>query len=381
MITILFLGISILTVYSFVPILVRTEGGSPFGYLFKHLVYIVIGFVTMYWVHKQEPKKIEKLSKFIFYVAVGLLIFTFFFGISVNNASRWVRVPIIGLTFQSSDFAKLALVIFLSRRLVSKRNYFSSWKKGFFPVIMPIVIICALIAKDNFSTAVIIFLVALILLFIAGFPFGKMLSFIGGGIALGGIFVLLHIALPAANLLPRFDTWMNRFFKAYGDGEGTVGNMQALNAEMAIHNGGYTGVGIGDGTLKHYTPQAYADFFYSSYVEELGLIGALVLIFLYLILFYRIIKIGLNATNLFETLVSIGIGLLIISQVSVNMFVCTGLMPVTGQNMPFLAMGGSAMFTSCLSLGIVLAIANKNSKHQNDESQNSKLSKSENNEN
>ncbi|RFC54445.1 hypothetical protein DXU93_08455 [Brumimicrobium aurantiacum] len=348
------------SVYSFVPILVKTEGGTPFSYLFKHVIYIVIGFSAMYWVHRQDPKYIEKLSKFIFIVAVGLLVFTFFFGVRVNDASRWVRVPIIGLTFQSSDFAKLALVILLSRRLVSEQEYFTSWKNSIFKIIFPILVICGLIAKDNFSTAAIIFMVSLLLLFIGKFPMSKILTFIGSGIVLAGVLILTHIALPALNILPRFDTWVNRFFKAYGEEGASVENMQAINAKLAIHNGGYTGVGVGDGDLKHYTPEAYADFYYSSFVEEFGLFSAVLLIFLYLILFYRILRIGLNAKNLFETYLAIGIGLLLLTQAMVNMFVCTGLMPVTGQNMPFLAMGGSAMMMSCVSLGIVLSIAYKN---------------------
>ena len=359
-ITLLFFAISLVSVYSFVPILVKTEGGTPFKYLFKHFIYISIGFVAMYWLHKKDPKYIAKLSKFIFYVAVLLLIFTFFFGVRVNDASRWVRVPIIGLTFQSSDFAKLALVIFISKRLVSCEPFFDSGKKGFWPIVLPIILICGLIAKDNFSTAAIIFMVSLLLLFIGRVPLGKLFTFIGSGIAALGLFVLIHLALPALNLLPRFDTWVSRFFKAYGDNVASVENMQAINAQLAIHNGGYTGVGVGDGDLKHYTPEAYADFFYSSFVEEFGLISAFLLIFLYLILFYRILRIGLNADKLFETYLAIGIGLMLLSQAIINMLVCTGLMPVTGQNMPFLAMGGSAMIMSCISLGIVLSIAHKN---------------------
>lgn len=370
-VTILFLGLSIVSVYSFVPILVKTEGGTPFSYLFKHTVYIVIGFLVMYWVHRQDPKYIEKLSKFIFIIAIALLVFTFFFGVRVNDASRWVRVPIIGLTFQSSDFAKLALVILLSRRLVSNRDYFDSWKKSLISVVGPILLICGLIAKDNFSTAAIIFMVSLLLLFVGKFPMSKIFTVIGSGIVLAGLLVLTHIALPAANLLPRFDTWVSRFSKAYGSEGASIENMQSINAKLAIHNGGYTGVGVGDGDLKHYTPEAYADFYYSSFVEEFGLLSAIFLIFLYLILFYRILRIGLNSKNLFETYLSIGIGLLLLSQAMVNMFVCTGIMPVTGQNMPFLAMGGSAMVMSCISLGIVLSIAHKN--NPNGESLNSNI--------
>jgi cell division protein FtsW len=364
-ITLLFLGLSLVSVYSFVPILVRTEGGTPFSYLFKHFIYILLGLLAMFWVHRQDPKYIARLSRFLFYLAIALLIFTFFFGVRVNDAARWVRVPIIGLTFQTSDFAKLALVIYLAKVLVVKEPYFASWREGFWPVVLPVIIICGLIAKDNFSTAAIVFLVSLLLMFIGKVPLGKIASFIGSGIVLFGLFVLLHIAIPALNLLPRLDTWINRFFKAYGDGAQTIENAQAINAELAIHSGGYFGVGVGSGKLKQYLPEAYADFYFSSFVEEFGLVFAVILIFLYLILFFRILRIGLNADKLFETYVCVGIGLIILSQAVINMMVCTGLMPVTGQNMPFLAMGGSAMIMSCVSLGIVLSIARAKEKPEN----------------
>lgn len=364
-ITLLFLGISLVSVYSFVPILVRTEGGTPFSYLFKHFIYITLGLLAMFWVHRQDPKYIAKLAKFLFILAIALLIFTFFFGVKVNEAARWVRVPIIGLTFQTSDFAKLALIIYISKLLVTKQAHFDSWKNGFWPILLPVIIICGLIAKDNFSTAGILFFISLLLMFIGRVPIMKIISFVGSGILLFGIFILIHIAIPALNLLPRFDTWVNRFFKAYGEGGETIENAQAINAELAIHSGGYFGVGVGDGKLKQYLPEAYADFYFSSFIEEFGLFFALILIFLYLVLFFRILRIGLNAEKLFETYVCIGIGLIILSQALINMMVCTRIIPVTGQNMPFLAMGGSAMIMSCVSLGLVLSIARKKEKTEN----------------
>ncbi len=364
-ITLLFLAISILSVYSFIPILVKTEGGSPFSYLSKHFIYILLGFLAMFWIHKQDPKYVSKLSKFALYLSIGLLIFTFFFGVRVNEASRWVRVPIIGLTFQTSDLARLTLLIYLSRTLVLKEQLLDNWKEGFLPLMLPIIIIVGLIAKDNFSTAAILFLISVVLLFIGRVPISKLAITIGSGLALLGIVILIHLAVPALNLLPRFDTWMSRFFKAYGENVEVVNNAQSINAELAIHNGGYFGVGVGNGKLKQYLPEAYADFYFASFVEEFGLFLAYGLIFLYLILFYRILRVGLNASKMFETFVCIGIGLIILSQASINMMVCTGLIPVTGQNMPFLAMGGSAMIMSCISLGIVQSIARKNNEPDN----------------
>ncbi len=350
---------SLVSVYSFVDILARTEGGSPLGYLAKHTVHIVIGGVVMFLIHKQDPKYFSKLARFIFIISILLLAFTMLFGVKVNEASRWIKVPIVGISFQTSDLARLALILYLAKQLVKRKDYLSDWKKGFMPIVLPILLVCALIAKDNFSTSAIIFTISLGVLFIGQFPFKRIAALIGSGLALFGVIILLHLALPAANLLPRFDTWMSRFFKAYGETPNLVDNAQAINAELAIHSGGFFGVGVGDGKLKEYTPEAYADFYFSSFVEEFGIIGAVVLILLYLILLYRIIRIGLNAEKLFETYVCVGIGMLLLSQAAVNMLVCTGIIPVTGQNIPFLTMGGSAMIMACVSIGIVQSIAAK----------------------
>jgi cell division protein FtsW len=376
-ISLLMLAFSLVSVYSFVPILVKIEGGTPFKYLFKHLVYVLIGLGVMFWVHRKDPKYFSKLAKFGFYLAVALLIFTFFFGVRVNDAGRWVRIPFVGLTFQSSDFAKLALVLYVSRLLVKKKDKLNDWRDGFIPVITPVVIICALIVKDNFSTAAILFAISLTLLFLGRVPILKILSLIGGGIVLFMFIVLIQKAAPDLRILPRLETWENRIFNKVHDDDNMIENAQALNAQLAIYNGritsdnfGVVGQGVGDGQLKEYLPEAYADFYYASFVEEMGPFWAFVMVLLYLILLYRIMKIGLASNNIFETYVCIGIGMLILSQASVNMLVCTGLFPVTGQNMPLLAMGGSAMIMAALSIGVVQSIAYRQEVGEGEESGN-----------
>jgi cell division protein FtsW len=357
--TLLMLAFSLVSVYSFVPILIKVEGGTPFKYLSKHFIYVVISLYAMFWVHRRDPKYISQLSKFIYYLAVALMIFTFFFGTKVNDAGRWVRIPFVGLTFQSSDFAKLALIIYVSRLLVKKSDKLKDWREGFLPVVLPIIVICGLIVKDNFSTAAILFAISLTILFIGRVPISRILGLIGGGIALLTFIVLVHKAVPDLNLLPRYETWENRIFNRINDDSNVIANSQSMNAELAIYSGSVFGKGVGDGELKSYIPEAYADFYYASFVEEFGLLSAIILILIYLILLYRIIRIGLNAKTNFETYVSIGIGILMISQASVNMLVCTGVFPVTGQNMPLLAMGGSALIMTCVALGIIQGIAAK----------------------
>ena len=370
-ITLIMLAFSLVSVYSFVPILVKIEGGSPFKYLFKHLIYVFIGLGVMYWVHKKDPKYVSQLSKFGFYLAVALLIFTFFFGTKVNDAGRWVRIPFVGLTFQSSDFAKLAIIVYLSRLLVKKKDVLNQWKGGFWPVVIPVLIICGLIVKDNFSTAALLFMICLAIMFLGRVPFLKIFSIVGGGIGLLMFAVLIHKAAPDLNLLPRLETWENRITNRMEDDKDVIVNAQSLNAKLAIYNGSILGQGVGDGQLKEYLPEAYADFYYSSFVEEFGLISSIFLILLYLILLYRIMRIGMRSESLFETYVCVGIGILMLTQASVNMLVCTGVFPVTGQNMPLLAMGGSALIMTCLGLGIVQSIASKQTeKEEKKESKN-----------
>jgi cell division protein FtsW len=366
-ITLILLGFSLVSVYSFVPILVKIEGGTPFKYLFKHFIYVSIGLIAMFFMHKKDPSQFSRFARLIFIASVLMLIFTFLFGKQVNGAGRWIKIPFIGLTFQSSDFAKLGLMIYLSRLLVKRKDKFNSWKEGALPIFYPIIFICGLIFKDNFSTATLLFGISFLLLFIARFPFSKMLIVMASGVGLAALVVSLHLSIPTLNILPRYETWKNRIMNMMEKKKGDidiVANAQSINAEIAIDEGGFIGKGVGDGKLKEYLPEAYADFYYSSFVEEFGSGFAIFLVFIYSILFFRIIRIGLRSEKLFETYVCIGIGILLITQALVNMMVCTGVFPVTGQNMPLLAMGGSALIMTCIALGIVQSIAYRLQKHQ-----------------
>ena len=356
-ITLLMLVFSLVSVYSFVPILVKIEGGTPFKYLSKHAIYVFLGFLVMYWLHKRDPKYIGQFSKFGYVIAIGLLIFTLFFGAKVNDAGRWIRIPFVGLTFQSSDFAKLALIVYISKLLSIKKDVLDSWSKGFWPVFLPVIIIFLLIVKDNFSTAALLLLICLAIMFIGKVPISKLMIVGVGVITLSFLAVLAHKALPDMNLLPRYQTWENRIFNKIENPDDVMSNSQSMNAELAIHNGSFLGQGVGDGKLKEDIPEAYADFYYASFVEEFGLVSAVFLILLYMILLYRIIRIALRSDKLFETYVCLGIGILILTQASINMLVCTGVFPVTGQNMPLLAMGGSALIMTCVAIGVVQSIA------------------------
>ena len=251
----------------------------------------------------------------------------------------------------------MALFIYLSKILVKKKDLLDDWKQGVGPLMLPIIVICGLIFKDNLSTSVMLFLLAMFILFIGKVPIIKLLTIAGVGVLGIGILIGIHKMIPDLNLLPRYQTWENRITNKMGPDDDAIENAQAINAKLAIHNGSVFGQGVGDGKLKKYLPEAYADFYFASFVEEFGLVSAFVLLLLYMILLFRIIRIGLNSDNLFETYVCLAIGLHLLSQASINMLVCTGVLPVTGQNMPFLAMGGSALIMACVSIGIVQSFA------------------------
>lgn len=363
-ITLVFVVFSLLSVYSFVPILVKIEGGTPFKYLTKHALYVAISISAMLFVLRFQPIFFNRISGFLFWLSVGLLIYTFFFGQKVNGAGRWISIPIVSLTFQASDLAKLALILYLGKLLEKKQSLLNSWKEGFIPVLVPIVITCGLIVKDNFSTSALVFMISVILLFVGNVPFGKLFTLFAGIVLMAAFAVLLHKSFPSLNLLPRYETWENRLFNRYSDQavndeNYVINNAQAKNAELGIYNGGIFGQGPGDGKVKEFIPEAYADFYYASFVEEFGLIGAVFLILFYLILFLRMIRISIKAEKMFEKITVLGIGVTMMSQALINMLVCTGVFPVTGQNMPLLAMGGSAMIMTCVGIGIVQCVAAK----------------------
>ena len=361
------------SVFSFVPILVKIEKGStPYHFLLKHMFYVLIGFAAMFFIHRKDPIIFSKYAKLALIVSIILLLYTMVFGTKVNDAGRWIKIPFIGLTFQSSDFAKLGLIIYLSKVLAKRKDDFKNWKSGFWNVIGPIAFVCILILKDNFSTAILLFMMCFILLFIGRYPIKKMLAAIGSGMAIALLLVGLHIALPSVNILPRYETWKNRILNRMESDRNVLANAQSKNAELAIYNGGFIGQGVGDGKLKEYLPEAYADFYYSSFVEEFGSLAAICLIFIYALLMFRTIRIGLKSDKAFETFLCVGIAILLLTQATVNMMVCTGIFPVTGQNMPLLAMGGSALIMTCVSIGIIQSVASrlKNTENQS-ESENS----------
>jgi cell division protein FtsW len=357
--------ISVVSVFSFIPILVKVKGLSYAYLFFKHFILLALGFLLMFAIHKVPLKVFSKLSKMLFYISIVLLVLTMLVGESVNGADRWLKIPFVPFSFQTSDFAKLSLIIYLSRQLVKRKEQFNDFKIVARYILLPIGITIFLILPSNLSTALLVGIIALVMLILAKFPW----KWIGLSVssAVGIFLLLITIAKFQPEILPRVETWRLRIVRMFSDESqlDPTENMQINNALAAIKNGSFTysngafhGPELpGNGVLKHWIPEAYADFYFAALIEEGGLPTAIFIIMLYMWLFFRFIKIGLAADDNFTMLVVMGISIMVMTQALVNMMVSTKLMPVTGQNMPLLSMGGTSAWFTCIAFGMILGIS------------------------
>jgi cell division protein FtsW len=349
----LFLALwSVVSVYSFAANLSDSDKSTEF-FLFKHAIALISGFALMYYAHKLKFSYYSKLSQVAIWAAVALLALTLIIGMNVNNANRWLMIPVINQSFQASDFAKLALIIYVARMLALKQSTITNFKESIVPIILPVAGICLLILPENFSTAALLFSTCLLLMFIGRVAFKHLALIIGSAVALFGIMLLLAMAAP--NLLPRLSTWQARLTNYQS--EDSEHKYQSDLAKAAIYNGGLAGAGPGNGSAKHDLPQASSDFIYAPFIEEFGLIGGTILLMFYLILLFRSLRIAARCDKHFGSFVAIGLSMSLVFQAMINMGVSTGILPVTGQNMPLLGMGGTSTWFTCLSIGIILSVS------------------------
>lgn len=347
--------LSLLAVYSSISSLAyKYAGGNTLHYLFKHGLMIVTGFVIMYGVHKVNYRYFSRLSQVAIWVSVGLLLLTLLIGVNLNDASRWIKIPIINQNFQTSDFAKIALVAYVARMLTIKREQLHSFKEGLLPVLIPIVLVCGLILPANFSTAFMLFAVCFVMLFIGGIPVKHLFLVVGAAAA--GFALLLLISTAVPDLLPRVETWKTRLLSfESGDSEA---NYQVEHAMMAIHSGGVLPSGPGSGDSRNYLPHPYSDMIYAFIIEEYGsIVGGCGVLLLYLIFLYRAMKISRDCQRDFGTLLVLGLSFLIGFQAFINMGVAVSLLPVTGQPLPMVSMGGTSMWFTCLAVGMILSVS------------------------
>lgn len=346
--------ISLLSVYSSTKSLAfRQQGGNTEFYLVKHFMVLALGLVIAYSIHTLDHKYFSRIATIMLWASIPLLLYTLLFGSEMNDAKRWITIPVINLTFQSSDFAKLALIMYTSRTLAIKQGVIKDFKDGFLPIMLPIGIVCGLIMMENMSTALILLLTNLIIMFLGRVSLKYVFATIVVGIFVLGSVVAISYFSPSGG---RFHTWKNRVMD-YVDADPENPSYQIMNANIAIANGGLVRFAPGKCTQCSFLPEAYSDFIFATIIEEYGLLGGAFVIFLYLLLLYRIINIVRNSQRIFSALMALGLGMSLVIQAFINMGVAVNLLPVTGLTLPFLSMGGTSIWFNSIAIGIILSVS------------------------
>lgn len=354
--------VAILALFSFMPVysasanLVSVVGGSTLGYLVKHVVLLIMGFAIIYAVHKIPYRYFSGGSVLLLPVVFFLLIYTLAQGTTIGGtyASRWISIPFIGVGFQTSTLAGLVLMVYTARYLAKNKDITIIFKESLLQLWSPVALILILILPANFSTTAIIFLMILVVTYVGGYPIKYIGYILGVGILILSLFVLTVKAFPDA-MPNRVNTWGNRIENFYKSGGQE--SYQVANAKIAIATGGPLGKGPGKSIQKNFLPQSSSDFIYAIIVEEYGLVGAILIVFVYFLLLFRIFITVKKATTIFGTLLVIGVGLPIIFQAVINMAVATNLFPVTGQTLPLISSGGTSIWMTCFALGMILSVS------------------------
>ena len=358
----------LLAIFSFLPVYSASSNfgnGFILSNLIKHVAIVLIGIVIMYSIHLIPYKYFKGLSLIFLPFIIAILLFTSLQGNLIDgaNASRWIKLPIIGLSFQPSSMATVILMVYVSFYLSKNYNKNINFSKTIFPLWIPIILVIFLILPSNFSTAAMIFLMIITLIFIGGYPFKYLLGIGFSGIILFSLFFLTVKNYP--DLMPnRIDTWVSRI-ENFTSSENSENNYQILRAKSAIATGMVFGVGAGKSSMKNILPQSTSDFIYAIITEEYGTIGAISILLLYLLLLFRIIIVSYKSDTIFGQLLALGAGLPIIFQAFINMGVAVQLFPVTGQPLPLISTGGTSIWMTFLALGIVLSVStNRKSKSE-----------------
>ena len=368
---VLWVIIILLSIFSFLPIysassnLVYVIGkGTTFSHLIKHLMIISIGFILIYSMHKIPYNYFKGISILLIPITVLLLIYTFSLGTTIDGtiASRWIQIPIIGLSFQTSSLAFLVLMIYSAYYLAKIYDKNKSFKSTLIPFWTPIILIISLIIPSNLSTAGLIFISIIVLSFIGGYPIRYLISIFILAFLFISIFIISAKAFP--DKIPnRVDTWISRI-ENFNNKNDIKGNYQIERAKIAIASGEIFGLGAGKSRMKNFLPQSSSDFIYAIIVEEFGLIGGIIIIIFYLLILFRVTVISFKAKTIFSKLLVIGLGLPIIIQAFINIGVALQVFPVTGQTLPLISSGGTSAWMTCIAVGIILSVSIDNNKKE-----------------
>ena len=357
--------LSLLAIFSFFPVFSASSNlsyvvgnGTPWQHLFKHMFILVMGFVIMIGIHRIPFQYFKGISILLLPVVVVLLIYTVSQGNTIGgaNASRWIRIPFVGIGFQTSTLASLVLMMYVAHYLDKIKAVSLRFSESLLPLWTPIGLVLALILPANLSTAVIVFSMVLLLCFLGGYPFKYLMIILG--MAFGAFLMFLLVAKAFPEAMPnRIDTWMSRIENFRSPEEGSSGNYQVERAKIAIATGGLTGLGVGKSVMKNFLPQSSSDFIYAIIVEEFGSAGGVIIILLYLIILFRIMVIAHKTKSFYGKLLVMGVGLPVIVQAFINMGVALNVFPVTGQTLPMISSGGTAAWMTCIAFGVILSIS------------------------
>ena len=357
--------LSLLAIFSFFPVFSASSNlsyvvgnGTPWQHLFKHMFILVMGFVIMIGIHRIPFQYFKGISILLLPVVVVLLIYTVSQGNTIGgaNASRWIRIPFVGIGFQTSTLASLVLMMYVAHYLDKIKAVSLRFSESLLPLWTPVGLVLALILPANLSTAVIVFSMVLLLCFLGGYPFKYLMIILV--MAFGAFLLFLLVAKAFPEAMPnRIDTWMSRIENFRSPEEGSSGNYQVERAKIAIATGGLTGLGVGKSVMKNFLPQSSSDFIYAIIVEEFGSAGGVVIILLYLIILFRIMVIAHKTKSFYGKLLVMGVGLPVIVQAFINMGVALNVFPVTGQTLPMISSGGTAAWMTCIAFGVILSIS------------------------
>jgi cell division protein FtsW len=350
--------ISLLAVYSSTQSLAYRMDRNASYYLIKQLLILAFGLFIIYALHRVNYRRFAKIAVLLYAISIPLLVYTLFFGTTLNEGSRWIRLPVINLTFQTSDMAKLALFMFLARLLSTKQHVIKDFKKGFLKVLIPVILTCGFIAPANLSTALMLGFTCSILFFVGRVEIKHILFLAAAGI----ICVAVIFTVSKITGKGRAATWEQRVKSFVGSGEKSIedkrgDDFQITQAKIAIASGGLLGQGPGRSQAKDYLPHGYSDFIYANIIAEYGLVGGAVVIFLYLLFLWRSILIFKRCPFAFGAFLAVGLSITLVFQAMLNMAVNVHLVPVTGLTLPLISMGGSSVWFTSIAIGIILSVS------------------------
>lgn len=362
--------VSLLVVYSSTGSLAYKYSRSTESYLFKQFGFIILGVLIIYFAHRVNYTIYSRIALPLFIVSVLLLIYTLFFGQTLNAGTRWIKLPVINMTFQTSDLAKLSLFMYLSRQLSRKQAVIKDFKKGFLPIIIPVAITCLFIMPANLSTALLIGGTSILIMFIGRVSTKHILLTIG--IISIPVIILFSVAvitydktehrakdIPAIFSVGRVPTWISRIQTfMYSNKEDANEKLFQINqAKIAIAKGSWFGLGPGNSQARNFLPHSYSDFIFAIILEEYGLLGGTFMVFIYLLFLYRCIRLYRKCPYAFGAFLALALSFMLVIQAIANMGVNVNIFPNTGVTLPLVSMGGSSFLFTCLSIGIILSVA------------------------